>query len=78
MRILAQSIGVSVSATKLDNTTAPAMAIPNSLNNRPVLPLRNASGTNTATSEAVVAITAKAISRVPSRAAVTGSLPSSS
>ena len=48
--------------------------MPNSLNSRPVEPLRNASGVNTATSEMVVAITAKAISRVPLMAAVSGSL----
>ena len=77
-RILAESMGVSVSATKPEITTEPATAMPNSLNSRPVLPCRNASGVNTATSAIVVAITAKAISRVPLIAAVSGSSPSSS
>jgi len=58
-------MGVSVSATNPEMMTAPATAIPNSLNRRPVEPLRNASGVNTATREMVVASTAKAISRVP-------------
>jgi hypothetical protein len=75
---LAQSIGVSVRATKPETTTAPATAIPNSLNSRPVDPLRNASGVNTATSEMVVAMTAKPISRVPLTAASSGLSPSSS
>ena len=43
-------------------TTEPATAMPNSLKSRPVEPLRNASGVKTATSEIVVAMTAKAIS----------------
>ena len=77
-RILADADAVSVSATKLEITTAPAMAIPNSLNRRPVVPRRNANGENTATSEIVVAMTAKAISLVPLMAAVSGSSPSSS
>ena len=77
-RIFEQSIGVRVSATKDDTTTAPAIAIPNSLNSRPVVPCRKASGENTATSAIVVAITAKTISRVPSIAACFGSCPSSS
>jgi len=72
LRILAQSIGVSVSATKPEITTAPATAMPNSLNNRPAVPVRNASGENTATSAIVVAITAKPISLVPSTAACSG------
>ena len=58
-------MGVSVSATKPEITTEPATAMPNSLKSRPVLPWRKASGVKTATSEMVVAMTAKAISRVP-------------
>jgi hypothetical protein len=69
---------VSVSATNPEITTAPATAIPNSLNSRPVFPCRKASGVNTATREMVVAITAKAISRVPWMAAVSASSCSSS
>jgi hypothetical protein len=45
---------------------------------RPVEPRRNASGVNTAISVIVVAITAKPISLVASRAACSGGLPSSS
>ena len=77
-RILAQSIGVSVSATNPETTTDPATAMPNSLNSLPVDPFRNARGVNTATSEMVVAITAKPISRVPLVAASSGLSPSSS
>src|SRR5947207_2327690 len=77
-RILAQSIGVSVSATKPEITTAPATAMPNSLNNRPAVPVRNASGVNTATSAIVVAMTANPISFVPRTAASSGDSCSSS
>ena len=41
---LAQSMGVRVSATKPDTTTAPASASANSTNNRPVRPGVKASG----------------------------------
>ncbi len=71
-------MGVSVRATKPEMTTEPATAMPNSLNSRPVEPLRKASGVNTATSEIVVAITAKPISRVPLMAAASGLSPNSS
>ena len=71
-RILAHSIGVSVSATKPEITTAPATAMPNSLRSRPVDPRRNPSGVNTATSAIVVAITANPISLVPLTAACSG------
>jgi hypothetical protein len=74
----AHSIGVNVSATKPEMTTAPAMATPNSLNSRPVVPCRKASGVNTATSAIVVAITAKPISFVPLMAACCGVSCSSS
>jgi hypothetical protein len=71
-------MGVRVRATNPEMMTDPATAIPNSLNSRPVDPLRKASGVNTATREMVVAMTAKAISRVPLMAAVWGSSCSSS
>ena len=78
-RILAQSIGVSVSATKPEMTTEPASATPNSLKSRPVVPVRKASGAKTATSEIVVAMTAKPISLVPLHGrGWSGSSPSSS
>ncbi len=52
--------------------------MPNSLNNRPAVPVRNASGVNTATSAIVVATTANPISLVPFTAACSGSSCSSS
>ena len=58
-------IGVSVSATKADNATAPARATESSRNRRPVLPSMKPTGRNTATSTVVVAITAKATWFVP-------------
>jgi len=75
---LAHSIGVNVRATNPEITTAPATAMPNSLNSRPVAPRRNPSGVNTATSAIVVAITAKPISLVPLTAACSGASFSSS
>ena len=70
-------MGVSVSATKPDTTTAPASARANSTNSRPVRPGVNASGAYTATSVSVIVITAKPISRAPRIAAEKGSSPSS-
>ena len=58
-------IGVSESAAKDEKITATATATPNSWNKRPVLPSMKESGTNTATSVTVVAITANAICLVP-------------
>jgi hypothetical protein len=58
-------------------STEPPTAAPNSLKRRPVAPVRNKRGENTASSEIVVAITAVVISRVPSIAAVSGYLCSS-
>ena len=75
---MAQSIGVSVSATKPEMMTDPATAMPNSLKRRPVEPFRNASGVKTATSAMVVATTAKPISLLASSAACSGGLPNSS
>src|SRR5438874_1749722 len=77
-RILAQSIGVSVSATNPEMTTAPATAMPNSLRSRPAVPRRNPNGVKTATSAMVVAITANPISFVPFVAASSGASCSSS
>ena len=70
-------IGVKVSATSDENSTAAATVMPNSRNSWPTLPCRNEIGTNTATSTSVVAITAKPISRLPSTAAISGGSPSS-
>ena len=71
------SIGVNVSATRLENNTAAARVIPNSRNRRPTSPSINDKGTNTATSTSVVAITANPISLEPSMAARRGFWPSS-
>ena len=70
-------IGVKVSATKAEIATAAASATASSRNNRPVLPSRKPTGRNTATSTAVVAITAKATCAVPRRAATSGGSPRS-
>ena len=67
----ADSIGSSVKDTNSDTSTATATVTPNWKKNRPMMPLMNAIGTNTATIANVVAITARPISSVPSRAAVT-------
>ena len=66
------SIGVSVSATSAENSTAAASVSPNSRNRRPFSPGRKEIGTNTATSVRVVATTAKPISRLPRIAATIG------
>ena len=70
-------IGVSVSATNAENKIAAATVKPNSRNMRPTLPGRKEMGRNTAVSVAVVAMTAKAISRLPSSAASIIGWPSS-
>ena len=74
----AESIGSSVNATKSEMRTATVMVSPNWRKNWPVIPCMNATGTNTATSVNVVAITASAISWVPSLAACAGGSPRSS
>src|SRR2546422_5691506 len=63
----AHNIGVSVSATNPEITTAPATAMPNSLNSRPVEPRRNPSGVNTATRAIVVARSEEHTSELQSR-----------
>ncbi len=70
-------MGVSVSATKPETSTAPASASANSMNSRPVRPGVNASGAYTATSVRVMVTIAKPISRAPLIAAENGSSPSS-
>ena len=51
-----------VSATNAENPTAAATVTPNSPNRRPVSPVMNDTGTNTAISTSVVAMTANPIS----------------
>ena len=70
-------IGVSDSATNAEKPTAAATVTPNSPNNRPVSPVMNDTGTNTAISTSVVAMTAKPISREPLMDASTGGSPPS-
>ena len=70
-------IGVRVSATKPDTSTAPASASANSMNRRPVRPVANASGAYTVTRVMVMATTAKPISREPRSAASLRGMPSS-
>ena len=71
------SIGSSVKAMSSDIATAKAMVRANDLKNWPTMPVMNPTGRNTARMVKVVAITARPISDVPTRAAVTGSAPSS-
>jgi hypothetical protein len=70
-------MGESVRATKVEMITAEASVTPNSLKSRPVVPVRKASGTNTATSATEVATTAKPISFIPSKDACSRSSPPS-
>ena len=57
--------GVRESARTLEKTTAAAMVTASSPKITPMLSVRNMIGVNTATSTAVVAITAKATCREP-------------
>ena len=59
------SIGVNVKETSSDTAIAKADVKPNELMNRPTIPPMNPTGRNTASSESVVAITARPISSVP-------------
>ncbi len=68
-------MGSSDRETKSDTSTEQAMVRAKGLNHCPAIPSMKATGTNTATMEKVVAATAMAISRVPSCAALTWSLP---
>ncbi len=70
-------IGVRVSATNADSATAAASATASSRNRRPVLPSRKPTGRNTATSTAVVAMTANATCAVPRLDATSGGSPRS-
>ena len=68
----AESDGASVKLTSSDTAMANAIVSPKLLRNLPTMPLRNATGTNTASSEKVVAMTARPISLVPLIAASKG------
>ena len=60
-----QSMGVSVKETSSETAMANAEVKPNELMNRPTMPPMKPTGRNTASSESVVAITARPISLVP-------------
>ena len=70
-------IGVKVSDTIAEVTTATVRVSANSRNMRPTMPPMNSSGMNTATSDTVSEITVKPISLAPASAASNGSSPSS-
>ncbi len=75
MPSFAASMGQTVSATSDEIVTENARTKPNSENRLPTMPGMNEIGTNTATSVAVVASTAKTISRVPRTAAARAPAP---
>ena len=68
-------MGVSVRDTKSEMSTATVTVMPNSKKNLPTMPFMNATGTNTATMDNVVAMTARPISEEPSREACIGGSP---
>ena len=66
----AESMGSSENDTSRDTNTAHAMVSAKGLNHCPAMPYMNPMGTNTATIENDVAVTARPISSVASRDAV--------
>ena len=74
----AHIVGVSVKLTSSDTITANAMVRPKLRMKRPTMPDMNPTGAKMATSDSVVASTARPISRVPSTAACIGVMPFSS
>jgi hypothetical protein len=72
-----QSIGVRVSETKPETRIATPMVTANSWNSRPMSPPRKSTGMNTATSERVMEMTVKVISRLPVIAASSTGSPRS-
>ena len=75
---VAQSAGVSVSATSPEIVMAMTMVRANSLYIAPVIPARKATGTNTAASESTIATSAPATWPIALSAACRGGRPSSS
>ena len=67
-----------VNETSSDTAMAKAEVKPKELMKRPTMPPMKPTGRKTASSERVVAMTARPISRVPSMAASTGLMPFSS
>ncbi len=72
------SIGVSVKLTSSDTRIANDIVNPKLVMNRPTMPPMKPTGTKIATSDSVVASTARPISRVASTAACIGGRPFSS
>ncbi len=72
LRSMAQSAGVSVSATMPESSTAITSVTANCLNISPVTPPRNATGTNTAQSASTIATSAPATWRIARSAARRG------
>ena len=70
-------IGVRVSATKAEATTATLTVTANSRNSRPMMPPMNSSGMNTAISEKVIETMVKPICPAPLIAAANGASPCS-
>ena len=77
-RSASESIGVSVNETSSETAMANAEVKPNELMKRPTMPPMKPTGRKTASSESVVAMTARPISFVPSIAACIGAMPFSS
>ena len=71
------SIGVMVSAAKVEMTTAPEITRLNSRNRRPVMPSMKTIGKKTAISVMEAEMTAKKISFAPSIPASLGDMPRS-
>ena len=69
--------GVRVSETIADTAMAAHSTTVNSRKNRPIMPLANSSGMNTAISEAVIDTIVKPISRAPASAACKRDSPAS-
>ena len=68
------NIGVSVKLTSSETAIANPDVKPNELMKRPTMPPMKPTGKNTASSESVVAITARPISLVPAMAASIGGI----
>ncbi len=69
------SIGVRLSETKPETSTALMIVTANSLSRRPMMPPMNTTGMKTAASDSVIDTIVKPISRAPSNVAVSRSLP---
>ena len=73
----AQSMGVKVSETTAESSTAPHTTTANSRNSRPTMPPISRIGMNTATSEMLMETMVKPISPEPFIAASSAFMPSS-